>query len=555
MKQLEVEFKELGFAFINETTVEGRVPFTEDINGFYIWVQINLSGYPVNQPSIKLVSICDDKELYKAIPPHWRHVDEFILEMDPTSSSFYICCLHNWSAKPEYNAKFIYGRIYDWLCSNVNGQWDEEDDLPTWRILPQFSDSFIFLDKEFLDQLYKLEPKKIHKIEVAHSYYTFNSGKNSASGSKKGNDYPLNDIDFTFKQGTEFYYFFPKTNGVLFKLRLMKLKKDYLTSDVAVVKIPRYSFKTFYQLLRSLQDNLDLKDIPKYKNLPFIVIYRGEKGNKEIVSFIVDENFLKGKKIFSVKILQVQTVPNRPIHIDLKVGLIGVGSLGSQVARLLTDKGTKEILISDPDWLEAYNLGNHELTGIYLGEKKSKALENQLLWRSLKTKITAVDNDVSVAANADILVVTVGNKQSFDRLAFQQLLNYKKPIIWAWTSPLNILQEIVITTPYTGCLNCYYETIKTNKKLNHIQQMAKKELGKYSNFEIDLCSNPHTISSWERMVFLSTQIVSILAYYSKNKKFKFDFVNYYWGMEDVFAQPLTGYLEQHKSCFCRGEIR
>ncbi|GAJ41661.1 ThiF family adenylyltransferase [Saccharococcus caldoxylosilyticus] len=547
---VKAELEKLGFSFVDETTAYGRVPERGDINGYYIHVTIELNNFPLSQPSITLVKINGKDDLYRRIPINWRHLDE-IININPKLSVFKICCLHNWSAKREYNGKYIYERIYDWLNSNVTSQWNPEEDLPSFRVLPQYTNSRLYLSDYFIAKLRENKPKILYQCNVYHEPYKFKSGA-KASLQKQGEKYELTDIDFE----KNFYHYIPdmpqeQKFEIIKKLRL---GDKCAKSHFFVLRLPRHSrFKTFYQLLTIIRDNINIKNLSQeMKNIPFIVMYTGDKGKDEVVSFITNRGYVDGKSDYLVQPLAIESFSNRPIGVDLTVGLLGVGSLGSEVASLLVKKDTRKILLSDFDFLRADNIGRHVLGARYLGNKKSIALANELKINFFKFNALTAVTDEEAAEKADILVVTVGNNQSFDQLAFNKLWHYKKPVIWAWTSPNNILQEIVITTPSSGCLNCYYEKIKTDPVLKQIQQNAKDEIKKYPSEEVDVCGNPHTISQMERMVFLATQIVSILSYYSKHGKFKFDYVNYYWGMDDIIPTPHFGYLEAHPSCFCQG---
>lgn len=60
------------------------------------------------------------------------------------------------------------------------------------------------------------------------------------------------------------------------------------------------------------------------------------------------------------------------------IAVIGVGALGSAVAELLTRGGVTDILIVDPDDLEAGNLVRHTLTGADLGRNKATATAERL---------------------------------------------------------------------------------------------------------------------------------------------------------------------------------
>src|SRR5690606_37484532 len=128
LEQIKAELLELGFYFSGENIAEGRVPQNGDECGYYITVEISLDGFPLKQPLIRLLNINGNNELYKVIPSNWRHVDEYLFD-SPLDSKFYICCLHNWSGKMEYDGIFIYQRILVWLKSNVSSHWEVKEDL------------------------------------------------------------------------------------------------------------------------------------------------------------------------------------------------------------------------------------------------------------------------------------------------------------------------------------------------------------------------------------------------------------------------------------------
>ena len=549
ISDVKTELEKLGFHFPKENIAVGRVPQDSDISGFFIKVEINLDNFPIKQPSIKLISINDKEDLYKSIPVHWRHVDEFV-GSNPKNSQFHICCLHNWSAKQEYNGVFIYQRILDWLKSNIDEKWNPEEDLITWRILPQFSQAVIYIPQTFIKELEKSEVRTLFEVDICHQPFTFKTGA-QASLKNRGETYSYSQIDYN-----QSYHFFPEIKGDVEHVLLkdLMIKEKHSKSRLHIIRLPsRSAFKTFYQLLIYIRNNTELTKIEKnVKNIVLFVMFKGDSGKMEYISFIVGREFLDRKKDFQTTILKIESIAQRESAVDLAVGLLGVGSLGSQVARVLVEKDVKKLILADYDRFSLENLGRHVLGSVHLGLSKSVALKNFLSMYYLKNNIIGVgsNQDIEVAEHADLLVVTVGDTQAYDKLAFQKLLNYDKPIIWAWTSENNILQEIVITTKSTGCLNCYYRRIIEDDELKQLQKLAKQEIVKYPKAEIDVCGNPHTASLMERMVFLASQIVSIISYYSKHKSFKFDYVNYYWGMDDIIPTPLVGYLEKNQSCFC-----
>lgn len=454
---VKTELIELGFYFQDEVTAIGNISYIDSETTQIIRIEISLKGYPINQPGIKLLSINGKEDLYRSIPKQWRHLDELVKSYT-IESDFYICCLHNWSARSSNNGHFIYDRILSWLKSNVTEEWLKEEDLQGWRILPQNSGSTIYLSKDYIKEVEKAEPKKLYKMEVNHHPFIFNNS-NKASRNKRGNLYPYGIINLE-----KFYAFFPSISSKVefHKLKNYILPKDFSTSTAFFVRIPKITkFKTTYQLIEYLRVNNLFNGIDKtYKNFVLFVMYKGDSDRTESTAFILNsETVRKNNGMVELTPLKIENIPERENTINLDIGLLGVGSLGSQVAKILVEKDVSKIYLADYDRFSLENLGRHVLGSIHVGQFKSLALADFLSAFYLKEDIFVRSDDDEVAKESDILIVTVGDPQSYDRLAFDKFFNYKKPIIWAWTSPNNILQEIIITTGETGCLNCYYQNV------------------------------------------------------------------------------------------------
>lgn len=546
LSQVKAELKELGFSLVNEEKMVGRVPKGGDLNGWFIEVEITLTNFPFSSPNIFLKSVNNNENLYEVIPDHWKHLDELVYSEDIEDSLFLVCCLHNWRANDVYNGEFIYSRILNWLQSNCENNWEEGSEVQGWRMTPHISTSKIYLAYDFAKEV---KAKALGTIKVKQSIYTLKSG-GKVSGKKEGTAYSLEEIDFA-----QSYSFYPNFN---FTERLSRIRQEeYIDTEFITLRLPQsYKFTTFYQLLMKVRANFNLKSVTNgKKSFPFVVLYKGFLGKLEAVSFIANQNFIEGKDKFKVKPLKVESIPDRPISVDLKVGLYGVGSLGSQVARILTDKQTKEIILHDNQRFSSDNLGHHELFGVSLGENKAIALRNQLSWISIDTRVSAVASSAELSEESDLLVVTVGSSQEYDRIAFNELINYEKPIIWAWTSPYNVLQEIVITTPKTGCLNCYYQLSKEDMKLVQFNEFKDAELSGLPSYNYDFCGEPHTESQWEKNVFLATQIVSAINYFSKHNEFNFNYFAFAWGLNDIIATPTMGNIPKHNLCNCNRRIQ
>jgi hypothetical protein len=321
------------------------------------------------------------------------------------------------------------------------------------------------------------------------------------------------------------------------------------------------TFKSIYQLLAKLKNNISfMSKLRKvsYKNLPIIILYEGDRRNREVIALLIDIKTFLNEEIKNIKLkpFQIETLPEREKTINLNVSILGAGSLGGEVAKLTAEKGVKKLMISDQDKFSATNLGFHELDVFNLGQYKAIGLSKKLRLTCHNTDaedIKPMSTDMKAVADADLVVVTVGDPNSFDKLAFDKLKDFEKPIIWAWVSEYNILQEIVITTPFTGCLNCYYHLTNDDEELRKLQEAKEIELAESDlpSYEQDICGDPHVISKWERMVFLASQIVSIIEYYSNNGKFPFEYINYLWRLDAIYPEIKKGFLNVDDNCFCR----
>lgn len=556
-KEILAEFKRLGFSLIDENTVFGPITFGE------ISIEVTIcidQDFPFKAPIIFLETISGKKELYKNIPYKWRHLDEWVLSQNPRDSKFTICCLHNWVPRKKNNAEFICDRIYSWLKSNITETWDPEEDLPTSKIIPkQATVARLILSNEFIEScMKKLKPKEKKLYKLIHSKYKFKGTEATSKNKVISNKYTLGDIDFN----SPYFYFFlndRETGCTCLDYINVKLDKGSNHADCLVIRLPtRARFKTLYQLLEYLRVNeiITSELVRKYNNLPIVVIFRGDKGRTEVISFLCDKELLIQNGNKKVQMISIDTIPKRQPEIGLNVGLIGVGSLGGNVAKLLVNKGVKTLYLSDHDMLKPENLGGHILPSMFLYANKANAVANYLKYYLVKeTEIYPANNDEEVFKKADLLVVTVGDNEAFNILAFNKLRNYKKPIIWAWVSPHNIIHKMVITSQKTGCLNCFFLLEKKDEKLRYFNEKANEELSKLDISYIDLCGNPHTVSFPERMADFAAKIVATISLYAKTKRFEFDYLVEYWDVNTSIPIIFTGLLNVQDECGCEGQGR
>jgi len=149
-----------------------------------------------------------------------------------------------------------------------------------------------------------------------------------------------------------------------------------------------------------------------------------------------------------------------------KVLIAGLGSLGSAVAIELGKSGVGSFVLADRDTLDAGNLVRHTGTMDYIGMRKSKVLEEQILSHYPFAKIERVDgiigHDVEMmdviyekASAVDLLLNLTAEENvihSFNRLSLELCV----PVIHAWISNGAWGGRVIRTIPgKTGCYHCF----------------------------------------------------------------------------------------------------
>lgn len=147
-----------------------------------------------------------------------------------------------------------------------------------------------------------------------------------------------------------------------------------------------------------------------------------------------------------------------------KVAVIGVGSVGCEVAHKLSASGVRNLTLVDPDTYSINNLYRHILEQGWVGAPKSLALywelHRQFPWSDAKwstndlMKFARQDNLESY----DLIVIAIGNPTQ-ERLFKQYLLdkNFEVPVINCWLEGFGIGGHAVLDVPESrGCLLCSY---------------------------------------------------------------------------------------------------
>lgn len=126
----------------------------------------------------------------------------------------------------------------------------------------------------------------------------------------------------------------------------------------------------------------------------------------------------------------------------VRVGIVGLGSIGSKVAISLARSGVRRFLLVDDDYLVPGNLVRHELSWAFVGVHKVNAARDALRLVAAGVdvevrnhRIAGQESALSAAAtlkdlaNCDLLIDATANPEVFLRMAAIAKAN-KKPLCW-----------------------------------------------------------------------------------------------------------------------------
>ncbi|MGO4855422.1 ThiF family adenylyltransferase [Phaeovulum sp. W22_SRMD_FR3] len=149
---------------------------------------------------------------------------------------------------------------------------------------------------------------------------------------------------------------------------------------------------------------------------------------------------------------------------DKRVLMIGVGSLGSEVALLLAKTGVGSITLVDPELLDYPNVGRHMLGVRQVWTSKAKSLAEKLAgdfphMRSIKPFAedwqSVYGKRSDVFQNTDLIVSTVGSWVAEGRL--NQVARNKgglPPVLYGWAEPFSVAGHAVLIGSNGPCFAC-----------------------------------------------------------------------------------------------------
>ena len=146
------------------------------------------------------------------------------------------------------------------------------------------------------------------------------------------------------------------------------------------------------------------------------------------------------------------------------VAVIGCGSLGSTVARLLGQAGVGSFLLVDPAIMDWRNVGRHSLGCSSIGQPKADALARELEHSyphlssvsSFKCRLGPSARDlIRRLVGCDLIVSTMGDWAGESFLNELQCSNSKVPtIVYGWLEPRALAAHSVVIRRGEACLRC-----------------------------------------------------------------------------------------------------
>ena len=149
---------------------------------------------------------------------------------------------------------------------------------------------------------------------------------------------------------------------------------------------------------------------------------------------------------------------------DKKVAIIGIGSVGSEIAHKLTAAGIRHLHLIDPDIYQIDNLHRHMLPQAYVDMPKSMGMvyqcHAQYPWSDARYSFESIEelpNKYSLGSY-DLIVIAIGNP-SYERFFKQYLLdsNIDVTTLNCWLEGFGVGGHAVLDISGTdGCLLCAY---------------------------------------------------------------------------------------------------
>lgn len=191
-------------------------------------------------------------------------------------------------------------------------------------------------------------------------------------------------------------------------------------------------------------DNILVKDESTHKYKEKMIVLLGSELTSLRVFLIMssEQPVLREYKVIIPPVLDARLPKECERLSRVRVGIVGLGSIGSKVAVSLARSGVQRFLLVDDDYLVPGNLVRHELSWAFVGVHKVNAVRDMLRLIAVGVdvdvkshRIAGQESALSAAAalkdlaNCDLLIDATANPEVFLRMAAIAKAN-KKPLFW-----------------------------------------------------------------------------------------------------------------------------
>jgi len=144
------------------------------------------------------------------------------------------------------------------------------------------------------------------------------------------------------------------------------------------------------------------------------------------------------------------------------VVVLGIGSVGSTVAELLSKAGVPQITLVDPERLASENVGRHALGASAVGKGKAEGMAQSLARRFPHLTFEGYQKDIDAFALEDIerlrsatlIIAATGSWRAESQLAAIAKVADMPPILYCWTEPYAAAGHAAVFFKGQGCLRC-----------------------------------------------------------------------------------------------------
>lgn len=216
--------------------------------------------------------------------------------------------------------------------------------------------------------------------------------------------------------------------------------------------------------------------------------FRFELGDKaQGGGFKVDRGFRPGKMPAKIRMMRCRSLPLQGARVERMdaswvhgrdqnemsdrlrtkhVVLLGVGSLGSGIARLLAQTGVGTIDLVDSELLQSENISRHELGASSTGLKKASEFAKSLRARLPHLKISGYDLDAYAfakqhpekLADADLVISAMGDWRAETWLNSAAIESRRaRPTMFTWMEPHAAAGHAVCVQGLGPCFRCLFD--------------------------------------------------------------------------------------------------